>query len=119
ERRILGSVETQKYAHDSTLTSHLASLDKIREQLARDSREAQERTSDTEPSSGSERHLNGVVTKLRRHVTTTVRDGTRQIEALLQLSSRFADKKLPMPSTGGFAIDAQALGHLVTLVEER
>ena len=54
-----------------------------------------------------------------RHVTTTVRDSTRQIESLAQIYSRFSATKLPMPSTGGFAIDAQALAHLISLVEER
>lgn len=54
-----------------------------------------------------------------RHVTSTVRDSTRQIEALTQIYARFPELKLPMPSTGGFAIDAQALGHLISLVEER
>lgn len=53
------------------------------------------------------------------HVTSTVRDSTRQVESLAQIYSRFSNMKLPMPSTGGFAIDAQALGHLITLVEER
>lgn len=54
-----------------------------------------------------------------RHLTKTVRDGTRQIEALVQLHASFTDTKLPMPSTGGFAIDAQALGHLLALVDEQ
>ena len=54
-----------------------------------------------------------------RHVTSTVRDSTRQIESLAQIYSRFSATKLPMPSTGGFAIDAQALAHLISLVEER
>lgn len=67
--------------------------------------------------------LNAVVEKgsrsSSRHVTSTVRDSTRQIEALTQIYARFPELKLPMPSTGGFAIDAQALGHLISLVEER
>src|SRR5699024_9512133 len=54
-----------------------------------------------------------------RHVTSTVRDSTRQVESLIQIYTRFKDLKLPMPSTGGFAIDSQALGHLLALVEER
>lgn len=54
-----------------------------------------------------------------RHVTSSVRDSTRQIEALTQIYSRFPEFKLPMPSTGGFAIDSQALAHLIALVEER
>lgn len=54
-----------------------------------------------------------------RHVTSTVRDSTRQIEALAQIYSRFPETKLPMPSTGGFAIDSQALAHLIALVEDR
>ena len=54
-----------------------------------------------------------------RHVTSTVRDSTRQVESLIQIYTRFKDLKLPMPSTGGFAIDSQALGHLLSLVEDR
>lgn len=55
----------------------------------------------------------------RRHVTSTVRDSTRQVESLLQIFARFKDLKLALPSTGGFAIDSQALAHLLSLVEER
>lgn len=54
-----------------------------------------------------------------RHITSTVRDSTRQIEAFAQIYSRFPETKLPMPSTGGFAIDSQALAHLIALVEDR
>lgn len=54
-----------------------------------------------------------------RQVTSTVRDSTRQVESLVQIYARFKDLKLAMPSTGGFAIDSQALGHLLSLVEER
>lgn len=54
-----------------------------------------------------------------RHITQTVRDGSRQVEAAVQLNSRFVETKLPMPGTGGFAIDAQALSHLLSLVDER
>lgn len=53
------------------------------------------------------------------HVTATVRDGTRQVESLVQLYARYPELKMPMPSSGGWAIDAQALGHMITLVEER
>src|SRR5699024_6205105 len=54
-----------------------------------------------------------------RQVTSTVRDSTRQVESLVQIYARFKELKLAMPSTGGFAIDSQALGHLLSLVEER
>ncbi|GAB2862747.1 hypothetical protein GCM10027092_27450 [Yaniella soli] len=57
--------------------------------------------------------------KITRHINTTARDSTRQIESMLQIYPRFEDTKLPMPSTGGFAMDAQALGHLISLVDER
>ncbi len=55
----------------------------------------------------------------RHHVANTVRDSTRQIESLVHLYTNFPDVKLPMPNTGGFAIDSQALGHLISLVQER
>ncbi|GAA4119661.1 O-methyltransferase [Enteractinococcus coprophilus] len=54
-----------------------------------------------------------------RNVRSIVHDSTQQIEAMLQLYGRYDNLKLPMPNTGGYAIDAQALGHLITLVDER
>lgn len=54
-----------------------------------------------------------------RNVSSTVRDSTRQIEGMFQLYNQFVETKAPMPSTGGFAIDAQALGHLMTIVSEQ
>ena len=62
--------------------------------------------------------LQNILRDNARNVRSTVRDSTQQIEAMLQLYGRYDNLKLPMPNTGGFAIDAQALGHLVTLVEE-
>jgi len=55
----------------------------------------------------------------KRHVTSTVRDSTRQIESLVHLFQRYPDVKLPMPSTGAWAIDSQALAHMLALIEER
>src|SRR5699024_2159892 len=55
----------------------------------------------------------------KSHVTATVRDGTRQVESLVQLYARYPELKMPMPNSGGWAIDAQALGHMITLIEER
>src|SRR5699024_341593 len=53
------------------------------------------------------------------HVSQTVRHSTSEIEALLQIYSRFTDTKLPMPSTGGWALDARSLAHLIALFEEK
>lgn len=53
------------------------------------------------------------------HVTQTVRHSTTELEALLQIYSRFSDMKLPMPSTGGWALDARSLAHLMALVEDK
>lgn len=55
----------------------------------------------------------------RQQLTHTIRDSTRQTESLVPIFQRYPEVKLPMPSTGGFAIDSQALAHLLTLVEER
>lgn len=57
-----------------------------------------------------------VTTKQAKSATL---DATRQTESLVHLYQRFPNVKLPMPSTGGFAIDSQALSHLIALVEER
>lgn len=56
---------------------------------------------------------------IQRHITTTTRDSTRQVESLIHLYQRYPEVKLPMPNTGGYAIDSQALAHLLALVEER
>lgn len=55
----------------------------------------------------------------RQQLTNAIRDSTRQTESLVHIYQRYPDVKLPMPSTGGFAIDSQALAHLLALVEER
>lgn len=54
-----------------------------------------------------------------RHITNTVRESTKQVEALLHINSKSLEIKPPMPSTGGFAIDAKALSHLLSIVDER
>ncbi|NWN89635.1 MAG: class I SAM-dependent methyltransferase [Micrococcaceae bacterium] len=53
------------------------------------------------------------------HISQTVRHSTNEIEALLQIFSRFSDLKLPMPSTGGWALDARSLAHLISIFEEK
>lgn len=53
------------------------------------------------------------------HVTQSARHATSEIEALLQIYSRFSDMKLPMPSTGGWALDAQSLAYLISIFEEQ
>lgn len=55
----------------------------------------------------------------RQQLTSVTRDGTRQVEALVHIYQRYPEVKLPMPSTGRWAIDSQALAHLIALVEER
>lgn len=125
ERRILGTLETQSYdqginqSEQSKLIADLADrlerfsdfaeLPASRQSLAphRKSREA------------DNHYAHNMVSKISSHVTKTARDSIRQLESLMHLSPYFTDKKLPMPSTGGFALDAQALAHLVSLVEER
>lgn len=49
----------------------------------------------------------------------TVRHSTNEIEALVQIFSKFSGSQHPMPRTGGWAIDAQGLGQLISLVEQR
>lgn len=55
----------------------------------------------------------------RQQLTHAIRDSTRQTESLVHIYQRYPEVKLPMPNTGGFAIDSQALAHLLAVVEER
>lgn len=125
ERRILGALETHSYDQGviqseqkdlmSTLTKTLGRFPNSTKSLPNDSTGlALNRWQGSDPH-----QIQAIVTKISSHVTNTVRDSTRQMEALLHLSSHFSDKKLPMPSTGGFALDPQALAHLISLVKER
>ena len=54
-----------------------------------------------------------------QHVSSTVRHGTNEVEALLQIFPRLPQTRFPMPTTGGWAIDAQALARILSLVGER
>lgn len=60
------------------------------------------------------------VKKLTSQSTREARDGLVQMESLLQL---FADdgssRHAPMPPTGGYALDAQSLLHLLHLIRSR
>lgn len=51
------------------------------------------------------------------HVTQTVRDDTRQVEALFQLLPKMPELPAQLPPSGGFAMDAQALLHLLGILE--
>lgn len=73
-----------------------------------------------------ERQFNDVESQMQKiarsdkqHVSNAVRHATNEVEALLQIFSRYPNLGPAMPSTGGWAIDAQALAQLVSLVEER
>ena len=90
------------------------------EELVRDSKDYSQRAHTQVKSriNDLEQTLQSILRDNARNVRSTVRDSQQQIEAMLQLYGRYDDLKLPMPNTGGFAIDAQALGHLVTLVED-
>jgi predicted O-methyltransferase YrrM len=55
---------------------------------------------------------------IKKHTTSTVRDSSRQIESLVHIYQQYPEVKLPMPSTGGWAIDSQALAHMLALIEE-
>ncbi|MFL4474855.1 class I SAM-dependent methyltransferase [Paeniglutamicibacter sp. MACA_103] len=57
--------------------------------------------------------------RMARHVTDTVRESTKQTEVLMQLLPRLKEVEKLLPPTGGFAMDAQALLHLVNLLEVR
>lgn len=122
ERRILGVLETQLYAQGSTLSDQSRLLSNFNDRLESVSAVSfAEALGDEEQDRlpGDSKLLESVISKINRHVTATIRDSTRQVESLVQLMPRFSEMKLPMPNTGGFAIDAQALAHLVTIVEER
>ena len=124
ESRILGTVESEAFDQGSTLHDQTQALKGLRNEIASLARGLTDATSrksvDAVPVQESDpSQLKGMVSTLRKHITTTVRDGTRQVESLIQLAPYFSDKKMPMPSTGNFAIDAQALAHLITLVNEQ
>lgn len=126
ERRVLGTFETHSYSqdlHQSELTNQISDLGQRLERFFDPVRSSSVShtvmPSSEQLSEEDTSQLQSLVSKINRHVTSTVRDSTRQMEALVHLSAHFSDKKLPMPSTGGFAIDAQALGHLITLIQER
>lgn len=58
--------------------------------------------------------------KLSSQSTRESRDVVRQIESLLQLFARSGvESKTPMPPTGGFALDASALLHLLHLIRSK
>ena len=69
--------------------------------------------------SGLEETLGRLANSNRKQITNSIRDSTRQTESLVHIYQQYPDVKLPMPSTGGFAIDSQALAHLLAVVEER
>lgn len=119
ERRILGALETQRYTQHTSLSEQLTLISELNDRLQRVNAATEYKpVGDTENKSLESTELHSLVAKINRHVTSTVRDSTRQVESLVQLLPRFSETKLPMPSTGGFAIDSQALAHLVALVEE-
>lgn len=124
ERRILGAFETEMYSQASNILEGANMVDQLIERVEGIARVIEIEHSSVSSNNGwqqvgvSHEAISKLSSRITRHITTTARDSTRQLEALIHLSSRFEDKKLPMPSTGGFAIDAQALGHLIALVEE-
>lgn len=124
ERRILGAIETEMYSQNSnslqsaSLIDHLAERVEDMTQIITSEHSHASESNNGQKIATDRKAIDNLGNKIKRHVTSTVRDSTRQVEALIHLSSRFEDKKLPMPSTGGFAIDPQALGHLIALIEE-
>lgn len=125
ERRILGALETHSYDQGVIQSEQKNLMSTLAETLGRFPNSTNSFPNDLTALTpnrwrGPDPHqVQAIVTKISRHVTDTVRDSTRQMEALVHLSSHFSDKKLPMPSTGGFALDPQALAHLISLVTER
>src|SRR5699024_10774383 len=103
---------------------HASTHSTIGEAIAKASKDTHEITQDS--ASEMKRKLEELDSTMQksertqsRHVTSTVRDSTRQVESLIQIYTRFKDLKLPMPSTGGVAIDAQAHDHLLSIIEDR
>lgn len=124
ESRILGTLESEAFQHGSAVSDQAQALQHLRgevkslsAELASPRLQVPDDTHQIPAPNSSE--LKGAVSNLRKHITATVRDGTRQVESLIHLAPYFSDKKMPMPSTGNFAIDAQALAHLITLVEDQ
>lgn len=55
---------------------------------------------------------------LTSHIRNTTHHATTEVEALLQIYSKFPEVKLPMPPSGSWAIDAQSLAYLIALVQD-
>lgn len=124
ESRILGTLESEAFQHGAAIYDHTQAVERLKAEVVSIAEVLAESASQDPVDANSIRptdpsQLREVVSTLRKHITTTVRDGTRQVESLLQLAPYFTDKKMPLPSTGNFAIDSQALAHLITLVNER
>ena len=61
------------------------------------------------------RHVSRTKEQLRWEITKDLREQTKQVEALLQVLPRSGDHPL-LPPSGGFALDARALGELRDLI---
>lgn len=118
--RLSGIID--EYAQDNSESlRELDSLHRVTQNALTDATKANQNSANelNQQVEGLGSELQNISRATSRHITSTVRDSTRQIEAFAQIYSRFPETKLPMPSTGGFAIDSQALAHLIALVEER
>lgn len=62
--------------------------------------------------------LSGSVKAHRGAITAAVRNSTTETESQLQIYARFSETKLPMPLSGGWAIDAQSLAYLISYVQQ-
>lgn len=55
--------------------------------------------------------------QLWRHISDTVTDSTRQLEGIAKLLPRLSEVNPLIPPTGGYALDSQALLHLIDVLE--
>lgn len=65
-----------------------------------------------------ESEIRKIARTIRSHTASTVLHSTNDIEALLQIYAKFPDTKLPMPSSGGWAVDAKSLAYLLEYVRD-
>lgn len=99
-------ITATKVAQQRDSEEHQKRLDVVQENLAQQITELQKSVASNAKST-------------KQQLTSATRDSTRQVEALVHIYQRYPEVKLPMPSTGSWAIDSQALAHLIALVEER
>ena len=120
-------LRTESNKSKQAAKNHLRSLESSVQQLDLDLNALKDQVWDIpdRTSKINKAHIDKLETKIwrisrsiRSHTVDTVRHSTSEVEALLQIYSEFQNTKLPMPVSGGWAIDAQSLAYLLEYVRD-